>query len=131
MNKLKIKYNNSFNGEMDNNRNEYLTKIGEKGLMPYELAMTGLVSCFYSTFVDIATKKRLEWEFVEVDFSWEKLDEAVAFLKEANINMTVTIVKGKEEHFDKAFELAAKYCSLFQTFSKVADVSWKAEYKQA
>jgi len=129
MDTISINFSSKFSGILKNSRNNSAVEIGSSGQKPYEMAMAGMVSCFYSTFMDIAVKKRLEWESVDVDFSWEKLDAPVAYLKEANINMTVKIIKGKAEHFDKAFELAAKYCSLYQTFSKVADLSWKAEYE--
>jgi len=129
MNSLKINYKNSFVGNMINERNEFDTKIGEDGLMPYELAMSGIVSCFYSTFIDIALKKRLEWESVLVDIFWEKSNEEVAFLKEAKIKLQVKTIKGSDTNFDKSFELAAKYCSLYQTFSRVAALSWEATYE--
>lgn len=132
MKKLHLRYTDAFEGESRNDRNEHSWEIGMNKAAPYELALSGMVSCFYSTFMDVAVKKRLIWESVDIDLDWEKDTEHIPqYLKSAVLNITVKGAEGKETRFLKSFELAAKYCSLYQTFSKVAELSWNATIEEA
>lgn len=125
---MKLNFDAGFKGQAKT-KSDLDLSIGSGGASPYELAMAGMVSCFYSTFMDIAVKKRLTWESVSVDIQWTKdLESSPTFLKEATLKLDVKIIEGKEAHFDKSFELASKYCSLYQTFSKVAELNWEASY---
>ncbi len=126
----KISFGGDFNGTLNSGKNQVQVALGEEGVFPYELAMTGLVSCFYSTFMDVATKKRLTWENVNIEIEWSKDKEASPqFLKRAHLDIVIEADEDKYKKFHKSFELAAKYCSLYQTFSKVAELSWELKFK--
>jgi putative redox protein len=88
---------------------------------PYELLLMALGSCLYSTFEEVYQKKRLNCKSVSVDISGTKRDEIPKLLKECNIKF---MVKGadKESGFEKSFELACKYCSIYQTLKNVAEM---------
>lgn len=121
----RISFNDHFSGSTCSSENSIQIELGKFGAKPYELAMTALVSCFYSTFMDVALKKRLEWKKVDIDINWSKdLESSPQFLKQAHLNISLEGDLTKEEKYKKSFELAAKYCSLYQTFSKVAELSW-------
>ncbi len=94
---------------------------GEDSARPYELLFMALGSCMYSTFEDIIVKKRLNCESVQIDVSGEKRTEVPAFLQTCDIKFTV---KGADnpDGFRKSFDLACKYCSIFQTLKKVAEM---------
>ncbi len=129
MGKINLNFNSDFSGKVVSERSGYTFSISKEEAFPYELAIAGLVSCFYSTFMDVAVKKRLEWEAVDIEADWSKqVLNTPTFLKKAHLKINVKVIKGKTTAFDKSFELAAKYCSLYQTFSKVGEVSWEASY---
>ena len=94
---------------------------GENSAKPYELLFMALGSCMYSTFEDIYEKKRLSCELVSIEISGEKRDEVPMYLSECRIMFTV---KGgdNETGFRKSFDLACKYCSIYQTLAKVAEM---------
>lgn len=129
MGKINITFNSGFHGTSSSDRSPYEFEIGKEKAYPYELAMSGMVACFYSTFMDVAAKKRLKWDSCTINLDYEKdLEATPSFLKTAHLDIKVQITEGDEAAFDKSFELAAKYCSLYQTFSKVADVSFSTNY---
>jgi len=128
---VNVNFGSGFNGISSSDRSPYTFEVGKEKAYPYELAMSGLISCFYSTFMDVAVKKRLKWESCEIEMNYTKeLESTPNFLKKAEISIRLKIIEGEEKAFDKSFEMAAKYCSLYQTFSKVADVTWKASYQK-
>ena len=95
----------------------------EGAFAPYELLLGGLSYCLYSTFLSIAEKMQLTYGDVALDINGVKRDEKVATLKTVTIAVTA---KGVEDQgkFEKAFEISTRYCSVFQTISKVADITW-------
>ena len=124
MGQLQFSFNDNFTGTAEVQRNQYSFPIGSEHASAYDLAMAGLVSCYYATFMEVAQKKRLEWNAVSIDLTWSKqLDNSPQFLKEARMNIEIDVVKGKETAFTKSLEMAAKYCSLYQTFSMVGELS--------
>lgn len=98
-----------------------IMKEGESA-RPYELLFMALGGCLYSTFEEIFKQKRLNCDSVVVDISGDKREEVPMFLKECNIKFTV---KGADKQigFEKSLTLACKYCSIYQTLSKVAVMS--------
>ena len=98
-------------------------------LRPYELLLTALGTCLFSTFSDIAEKQRNQFEEADISISGEKRDEVPMTLKYCRIEMRV---KGgqKEAGLKKAFELACKYCSIYQTLSHVAQMDAEIFFDQ-
>lgn len=126
---VKISFNNDFHGDANSKSGEKV-KIGEGGFMPYELLMSALCSCLYSTFIDIALKKRLSWNYLNMEAEYSKKNEVPAFLEKAIISVKIDGNKEDTLHFEKSFELASKYCSIYQTLSKVGDIEWKLEIEK-
>ncbi|WP_459129076.1 OsmC family protein [Guggenheimella bovis] len=111
----------NYDGTSSNGKNT-VKIFTEDGFMPYDLLFAGLSSCFYSTFQDVLEKKKIVVDKVEIEVTGEKRKE---------IPMTLTWVKldikvygdVDEEQVKKAADLAAKYCSIHETISKVAEMS--------
>lgn len=105
--------------------------VGKKQgqLRPYDMMLGALGACYYSTFVDIADKMRLEYEGADIAIHGVKRDEVPTTLKE--VEMVFTIRGAKEEKgFQRAAELASKYCSVHATISRVADIRLELRFSQ-
>jgi putative redox protein len=99
----------------------------DSAFAPYELLLGGLSYCLFSTFVSIAEKMQLAYEGVDMQVTGVKRDEKVATLKTCTIEAKAKGVQDQEK-FKKAFEISTRYCSVFQTISKVADMEWNIEF---
>ncbi|MBB6482448.1 OsmC family protein [Spirochaeta isovalerica] len=124
-NKITIDFKNGFNGISRNGTGNKL-EVAEDKWLPYELLFTALASCMYSTFLDVIEKKKLEYEEVSITIDGEKREEIPAFLKKAEIVFTVTGAAQNDEkikaRFEKSLQLAEKYCSIYNTLTKVAQL---------
>ena len=92
-----------------------------------DIGTTTLASCLYATFLGILEKKRIEIEGTEIVVEGEKRTEVPTTLK--TVHLTVTI-RGtdKEDAVRKSFDLATKYCSVYQTISHVAEMSYELHF---
>lgn len=107
-------------------------QIGKKQegkLRPYDLMLGALGSCYYATFVDIADKMRLQYDRAEIAIRGVKREEVPTTLR--TVDMVFTIHGAKEQKgFERASELAAKYCSVHETIAQVADISLKLVFAE-
>ena len=94
---------------------------------PYELLLGGLSYCLFSTFESISEKMQVSYVGMEMDIKGEKRDEKVATLETCLITVSANGVED-EEKFKKAFEISTRYCSVFQTLSKVATMNWNISF---
>lgn len=94
---------------------------------PYELLLGGLSYCLFSTFVSIAEKMQLAYEGMDMHITGIKRDEKVATLETCSIEVKAKGVED-ENKFKKAFEISTRYCSVFQTISKVAKMDWNIDF---
>lgn len=95
------------------------SKEGE--LAPYDMLLGALGSCFYATFAGVAKKMRLEYQGVSIEIHGVKREEIPPTL--TTVDMVLTIHGAQDEKgFDRAAELAGKYCSIHETISKVAQI---------
>ncbi|MFP4456648.1 MAG: OsmC family protein [Clostridia bacterium] len=123
-----LNFENGFSGEIVA-KNATVAIGGNEGqLRPYDMYLGALGSCFYSTFIDIIEKKRISIDKVTIHLTGEKRNEIPAYLKWVNLDITV-YNPSDEKGLDKAAKLAGKYCSVYQTTAKVADMSWKITVK--
>lgn len=97
-------------------------KIFDEGVRPYELLLGALGSCFYATFLSIVEKKRLTYDEVKLDISGTKRTEVPQTLEKVNIKMIITN-PSNEQQLLRSAELGAKYCSIYETLSKVAKMN--------
>ena len=122
-----IRFENGFNGELL--LDEGSVKIGRTpgGAAPYDMLYGALASGLYATFLGILEKKRIEIEGTEIVVEGEKRTEVPTTLK--TVHLTVTI-RGtdKEDAVRKSFDLATKYCSVYQTISHVAEMSYELHF---
>lgn len=101
------------------------SKPGE--FYPYDLLLGALSSCFYYTLIEILEKRKVEIPIVEVIVTGEKRTEVPTTLEWVNMEITVT-GKVDEKQFQRSVDLAAKYCSIHETISKVAKMSHEVKF---
>lgn len=118
---VKLKFDKDFVGEMTSPTGTIKLGSQENGMKPYHLLFGAVASCFYATFLSVANKMRLSFSNVEIEVNGNKRDETPATLDYVKIEMVV--YNGiDEEKLRKAAELGAKYCSIHETISKVAQI---------
>lgn len=124
--KVKLAFGNEFSGTLCCDHTTI--KIGKDNgqAMPYELLLGALGSCLYATFVGIAHKKKLAFESVEIRIEGEKREEVPTTLKRVAIFFVFNGVENLDG-FSSAVELAAKYCSVYSTLAKVAEIVMSVE----
>lgn len=122
-----IKFTNEFKGELITPRGN--VKIGSDNgeVYPYDMLFGALSSCLYATFLDVAKKKHINYDSVEMEVTGEKRTETPTTLKWVNVKMIIKNAE-KEEGLVKSAELAAKYCSIYQTVALVADMKLEVEF---
>ncbi len=94
---------------------------------PYDLLLLALASCLNATFEEVCQKMKLTWERVDLTVSGEKRDEVPTTLKHCSINAAVTGGSDKEK-LTRAFDIASRYCSVYQTVQQVAHMEWSITF---
>lgn len=88
---------------------------------PYDLLLAGLEGCLFSTFNDVVKKMRLSYDSAQMDVSGVKRDADVATLETCTVEMTIR--GGSDQtRLARAFDIATRYCSVYQTISQVAEM---------
>lgn len=127
--KVTLEFDYGFKGIMKTENHETNVGIEASTLSPYDMLLGALASCYYSTFLDVAKKKKIVFEKAEIYVEGEKRTQIPTTLKWATIHIVVTGASKKNESgLLKAAELAAKYCSIYETLTKVADLQWNLEF---
>ncbi|OJV63040.1 MAG: hypothetical protein BGO41_10060 [Clostridiales bacterium 38-18] len=118
-----LKFTNEFSGELVAPKG--IVKIGtEEGtVLPYDMLLGALGSCLYSTFLDIMNKKRVPYDRAEIHIVGEKRTEVPTTLKWVKVDFKI-VNPEKEVGIEQAVKLATEYCSIYQTISHVADMSY-------
>lgn len=129
--KLDVKFANKFYGTFKNERDEGRIGLQQDGFAPYELLFAALASCFYATMRDILKKRNMEYDGVDIHISGHKLTEGVPqYLEYAKIEVTYRGMAEDDHTFaKKAVDLASKYCSIFQTLAKVAEMETEVKFE--
>lgn len=118
---VKLSFQRSFSGRLDAPQASIPLGKEEGQLRPYDLLLGALGSCFYSTFLGIADKMRLDYTEADLFIHGIKREEVPTTLK--TVDMVFTIKGAKEQKgFERASELAAKYCSIHETIAQVAEI---------
>ena len=119
--KIEVKFRDGFKGELIA-KNAKAAVGNQKGeLAPYDMLLGALATCLYSTFLDVLKKKRINFDGANVIVTGEKRETIPMTLNWVNIVIEV-INASNEKGVLKAAELAKKYCSVYETISKVADM---------
>ena len=124
---IKLDFTSEFKGTMITPKGEFEIGRYEAGLRPYHMLLGALGSCFYATFLEIIEKKRLTFEGATIEVSGTQRKEIPTTLDYVLIKMTVANASN-EEQFTKSAQLGAKYCSIFDTISKVAKIEVIVEF---
>lgn len=94
---------------------------------PYELLLSALSGCLFMTYESILEKMQISVKKTNFDVRGEKRDEKIATLKVCHVKVTISGAED-ESKAKKAVDIASRYCSIYQTLSKVADMSWDVEF---
>jgi putative redox protein len=95
---------------------------------PYELLLGGLSYCLFRTFESIAEKMQLAYSGMDMDVDGVKRDDKIGMLETVTIKVDAKGVKD-EGKFKKAFEISTRYCSVFNTLSKIAEMKWDINFQ--
>ena len=124
---VKLEFGNEFDGTLFTDRGRVAVGRQDGALKPYDLLLGALGACYYSTFLGIAEKMRLAYDRAEIDIRGVKREEVPTTLKTVEILFTVFGAKG-DKGFTRAAELAAKYCSVHETVSRVAEITLRVVF---
>ena len=123
-----LSFKQAFEGELTTERGKFKIGASEGTLLPYDMLLAALGSCLYATFLEIIEKKRIQFEKVEITIDGDKRDGIPATLN--NVHLALTVYgASKETGFDQALKLSTEYCSVYQTISKVAEMSYSLSFK--
>ncbi len=126
--KINTLFKPEFSGELVTSRATVDIGPEEGQVFPYDMLLGALASCFYSTFLDIAEKKRIHYDSVDIEVTGEKRTEIPATLKWVNLKITIKNAE-KEKGLIQAAELAGQYCSIYQTLSHVAEMKTQVVFE--
>ncbi len=123
-----LRMDNKFVGELESPTGKAPVGNQEGGLQPYHMLFGALASCFYSTFLEISKKKRLSFETAIVEVSGYKgTGKEVNLLEHVTTKLTIKN-PSEEKGLIKSAELGAKFCSIYTTLSKVAEMELIVEF---
>ena len=125
--KIEVKFKDGYNGVLTTKKVQ--ASIGDKAgdLGAYDMLLGALASCLYSTFLDVVEKKRIAFDDTNVVVTGEKRKEIPMTLEWVNIVIEIKNASN-ESGVLKAAELAKKYCSVYETISKVAKMSLEVKF---
>lgn len=125
--RIELKFSEGFKGELSAKNG--IAKVGiDKGeLAPYDMLLGSLAACLYSTFLDVIEKKRISFDKSNVIVTGEKREEIPATLKWVKVVIEITNASN-EKGVLKSAELAKKYCSVYETISKVAEMNLEVKF---
>ena len=126
---IKQTWDNQFKGEMETPNGKVIIGDLENGLYPYHMLFGAIGSCFYATFLSIATKKRLTFDKATVEVSGNKgTGKEVNLLEKVKIKLII-INPSNEKALLKSADLGTKFCSIHEMVSKVADIELVVDFK--
>jgi putative redox protein len=118
---VQLQFSNTFVGSMTSPSGRVVLGSQPDGIAPYHLLYGAVGSCFYSTFLSVANKKKLVFKDANLEISGTKRDAIPATLE--YLKIVLTIRGGQDEaQLKTSAELGAKYCSIHETISKVAKI---------
>ncbi|MDD3924234.1 MAG: OsmC family protein [Erysipelotrichaceae bacterium] len=119
-------FENDFNGHIIKGDERFV--VGEKGLAPYDMLQGALVGCFHATFLSIIAKKRLSIVSAHYYVDGIKKEDVPTTLSKVHIKIMIKSSSSKEQLL-RSFELAAKYCSIYNTITMVAKIDYEVIFE--
>jgi len=124
-----LKMDNQFVGELESPTAKIAVGATSGGIQPYHMLFGALAACFYSTFLEISKKKRLSFDNATVEVSgYKETGKEINLLEHVTTKLTV-INPNDEKGLIKSAELGARFCSIYNTLSKVAEMELIVEFK--
>ena len=94
---------------------------------PYDVLFGALSACFHATLSEIFFKRKVELPPIEIIVTGEKRKDVPTTLEWVNMEITV-LGEVDEERFLRYTDMAAKYCSIHETISKVAEMTHEVNF---
>ena len=127
---VKMDFGNEFDGLLTAERGTVAIGRKEGQVKPYNLLLGALLSCLYATFLDIAKKMKLEFIGCEMTADGVKREETPNILQHVKIVMIFSDANKEQiKRFNRAVDLAAKYCSVYQTISCISELELEVQFK--
>ena len=126
--KTEIELKNTFSGVMHVPGADVPVGGVQGELLPYDMLFGALATCVYSTFLDIVNKKKISFDRATMSIEGEKRSEVPTTLIWVDTQLVIYGAEN-EKALEKTFELATKYCSIYQTISSVAEMRWDVEFR--
>ncbi len=106
-----------------------IVKIGSKAgeVFPYDMLLGALSSCFYYTLLEIFEKNKSEIPGIDIIVTGQKREKVPTTLEWVNMDISV-FGQVEEKRFLRFVDLAAKYCSIHETISKVATMTHSVHF---
>lgn len=125
-----LEWESEFRGVLSTPRGQILVGDQENGIYPYHMLFGALGSCFYSTFLTIATKKKCTFDSAKVEVSGHKKNGEpgeVTLLEHVLLKLIIKNPSDKIQ-LEKSAELGAKFCSIHKTIEQVAHIELVVEF---
>lgn len=113
---------------LETNRAKLNIGMQEGSFSPYDLLLGALSACFRATLYEILTKRKEAFPEMEIIVSGEKRKDVPTTLEWVRMDINVSGVENQEQ-FLRNINLAAKYCSIHETLSKVAEMSHEVHFR--
>lgn len=127
---MEVSFSDGFKGIAKAPNMEISIGTSVNQLLPYDMLYAALASCVYATFLEIVVKKKISYSQCNMRITGEKREEVPTTLKWVNVEFEIVgLEDNKEKGLIKSAELATKYCSIYQTIAKVADMSYEVLFK--
>ncbi len=129
-NHVKMVFDNQMHGILTGHHGSSQVGPSEGALAPYDMVLGGLGGCLNHTFQTILDKKKIKVHGVNYAIEGIKREEVPTTLKQVDIDVTINGAdEDKKLQIEKAFDLATKYCSVYQTIANVAKMNTSVKFK--
>ncbi len=129
-NNVKMVFDNQMHGILTGHHGSAQVGPADGALAPYDMVLGGLGGCLNHTFQSIIDKKNIKIHGVKYAIEGIKREDVPTMLKEVTVEVTINGVDETDaKNVEKAFEMATRYCSVYQTLSKVAKMQYTISYQ--
>lgn len=126
---IRLEFKDGFKGTLTSPTSTIPVGRIDNGIQPYHMLYGALGSCFYATFISVAEKMRLEFSRSEIEISGSKRESYPTTLDHVKVELTI-YNPSHEEKLTKAAQNGAKYCSIYETLSQVAEMELVVLFKE-
>jgi len=127
---VKMVFDNQNNGILNGSHGSVRVGGEDGSLMAYEMVLGGLGACVNHTLQSILDKKKIEIHGLNYEIAGVKRDDVPATLETVEVNITISGVdESDQKNVLKSADLATKYCSMYATLSKVANMTTNVNFK--